>query len=579
MRYSEYFLPTTREIPADAELASHIYCLRAGLIRKVASGIYIFLPLGMKVLQKIETIIRQEMNAKGAQEVLMPVLQPKELWEKSGRWTEYGPEMMRLRDRHERDFCLGPTHEELITSTVDAEIFSYKKLPLHLYQIQVKFRDEIRPRFGLLRGREFIMKDGYCFCSNQKELEVIYQKMYEAYARVLERCGLDYAVVEAESGIIGGEVSHEFVVLADAGESELVLCPGCGYASNAELAHFSWTTIPDREDMQEAALVETAGIKTIEALAHYLSVEPKKTIKTMLVQEGKNIFAILIRGDRELSLAKSARHLRRSIGLVEQDTLSAHPEIRMGYVGPFGLNAIPILADLELKESQNMVIGANRDNFHMVNANVGRDFQVDQWGDFTYPVWGDKCSKCANELEFKRGIEVGHIFQLGTKYSKSLGATFIDEDGQSQNFVMGCFGIGVTRLLASIIEQKHDERGIIWPVSVAPFQVIILLLNPTNNRQREAAEHLYEIFQKHGLEVLLDDRDERAGVKFTDAELLGIPFICLIGNKLEREGLVEVKIRESGDSFELPLEGVVFRIQEIMGNQERGIQVDKGDTF
>lgn len=579
MKYSEYFLPTTREVPSDAELASHIYCLRAGLIRKVASGIYIFLPMGMKVLQKIETIIRQEMNAKGAQEVLMPVLQPKELWEKSGRWTEYGPEMMRVRDRHERDFCLGPTHEELITSTVDAEIFSYKKLPLHLYQIQVKFRDEIRPRFGLLRGREFIMKDGYCFCRNQKELEVIYQQMYEAYGRVLERCGLDYAVVEAESGIIGGEVSHEFVVLADAGESELVLCPGCGYASNAELAHFARTTIPDREDMKEAALVETAGIKTIEALAHYLSVEPKKTIKTMLVQDGKNIFAILIRGDQELSLAKSARHLRRSVGLVEQDTLDAHPEIRMGYVGPFGLNAIPILADLELKGSRNMVIGANRDNFHMINANVGRDFQVDEWGDFTYPVWGDKCSKCANELEFRRGIEVGHIFQLGTKYSKSLGATFIDEDGQSQNFVMGCFGIGVTRLLASIIEQKHDERGIIWPVSVAPFQVIIVLLNPTNNKQREAAEHLYGVCQKHGLEVLLDDRDERAGVKFTDAELLGIPFMCLIGNRLEREGLVEVKLRERGDRFELPLEEVVFRIQEIMHNQERGIQVDKGDTF
>ncbi len=545
MRYSSMFIPTLREVPAEAEVMSHQLMLRAGMIRRLTAGIYSLLPLGYRVIKNIETIVREEMDRSGAQEVFLPALSPAELWMESGRWEVYGKELFRLTDRLDREYCLGPTHEEVVTDIVRGEVRSYRDLPLNLYQIQTKFRDEIRPRFGVMRCREFLMKDAYSFDVDDRAAEVSYKKMYDAYVRIFRRCGLSFIAVEAESGPIGGSYSHEFMVLADTGEDEVVTCVGCGYASNVEKARFA-TDSADAEDEAEMPLekVRTADLRTIEEVASFLGCEERRLVKTMIYLAGGKPVAALVRGDHRVNENKLKDHL--SCDLVElagEKVILRETGAPEGFSGPVGLTGMPLVADLALRGMRNMVVGANEEHYHYVGVSVGRDFTPTCLADLRMVERGDRCPQCGTPLEFRRGIEVGHVFKLGTKYSKSLGATFLNADGQERHMVMGCYGIGIGRTAAAAIEQNHDADGIIWPMPIAPFQVLLLPVSMSDRKIREAADELCAGLQRAGVEVLLDDRDVRPGVKFKDGDLLGIPLRLTLGTRYRSEGLVEIRRR------------------------------------
>ncbi len=562
MKLSEFFMPTLKEDPSDTEIPSHSLSLRAGLIRKVASGVYSFLPIGLKVLRKIEDIIREEMNNAGAIELFLPVLQPSILWEKSGRWNEYGPELFRLKDRNKREFCLGPTHEELITYLAYMDIKSYKDLPVNLYQIQVKFRDEIRPRYGLLRAREFIMKDAYSFSSNDSDLEFIYRKMQDAYGKILERIGLKYRVVVADTGLIGGDLSHEFIVLAENGEEKIVFCPECSYSENYDMSKSNPSPIEDnkestktdvRESMKE---VHTPGITSIDELAEFLKVENKKIIKTIVLNDNNGrIYAFLVRGDRELNLKKVKIHLKKSLNFLEKNKKDKN--LVMGYIGPVGLDGnLEIYADNSVKGEQNFVTGANKKDYHLINVNYPRDFKVRGWGDFTYPVQDDTCVKCGEKLKFEKGIEIGHTFKLGCKYSEKLDAKFLDTDGKLKPLVMGCYGIGVTRIMAAAIEQLHDDRGIIWPDAIAPYIFNVITTTEKNKELSEAGDKIYKKLKELNVEVLYDDRNISAGIKFKDSDLIGIPVKFIVGKKFIDKKLLDVEYRKNGEKIELSIDSI-----------------------
>lgn len=550
MRMSQLLAPTLRDVPAEAEIPSHQLLLRAGYMRKVAGGFYTYLPLGLKVLQKIEAIIREELDKAGAQELLMPIVQPRELWEETGRWDVYGDEMFRLTDRHSRDFCLGPTHEELITHTVSRDVNSYRQLPLNLYQIQNKFRDEIRPRFGLMRSREFVMKDAYSFDRDEAGLDLVYQEMYDAYTRIFHRCGLKTWPVEADSGAIGGDATHEFMALAKTGEDEIAHCPACDYAANRERAETVDRGLRAEGEPLPLKTVETPGKHTVEEVASFLGVEPTKLVKTMLYLADGQPIAVLVRGDHEVNEIK-VQNITGALNLelADPQTIRELTGAPVGFAGPVGLKKeIPFYIDYAVLGVEQGVVGANQKDCHTINFDPRRDLTEPKIADLRLVEAGDSCPRCAEgKLELARGIEVGQVFKLGTKYSEALGAVYLDEAGKSQPMVMGCYGIGVSRTLAAVIEQNYDEHGIIWPHSIAPYQVIIVPVNWRDDESREAAEELYAQLQALGIEVLLDDRNERGGVKFKDADLIGIPLRVTIGPKTLAQGKLEIQFRQSGE--------------------------------
>ena len=551
MRYTQLLLPTLKETPAEAEVISHKLLLRAGFMRKLTSGVYSYLPLGLAAIRKVEQIVREEMNRAGAQELLMPMVQPADLWQESGRWEKYGPELLRITDRHQRQSCLGPTHEEVITDLIRRDIHSYRNLPVNLYQIQTKFRDEIRPRFGLMRGREFIMKDGYSFDASDEGAETTYQKMYDAYQQIFKRCGLSFRAVEADTGTIGGSFSHEFMVLADTGEDTLAICKECSYAANMEKAAVQQLAASEAE-MEPLQKVETPGKRKVEAVCEFLDISPQELVKTMVyLADGKPV-AVLVRGDHEVQPVK----LKNLLGAVEVELADDQQVfdstgVPSGYLGPIGLN-IPVVADQEVEALKNFTIGANEKNYHVQKANLGRDFTVQQVADLRQITENDPCPDCGGEIELTKGIEVGHIFKLGDSYSKAMKATFQDSNGEDRFFIMGCYGIGVSRTVAAAIEQNHDENGIIFPLPLAPFQVVILNLDPKNEKISGAADALYSRLKEDDIEVLLDDRDERPGIKFKDADLIGIPYRVTIGKRFDQEGEIEIRRRSDGETTSLP---------------------------
>ena len=558
MRYSEMFLPTTKETPSDAEIVSHQLMLRAGMIRKLTGGIYSYLPLGYRTIKKIEQIIREEMDRAGAQEVFLPAVQPAELWQESGRWNKYGKELLRVKDRHNRDYCIGPTHEEVITDIVRNEIQTYRQLPKNLYQIQTKFRDEIRPRFGVMRCREFGMKDAYSFDVDEEGANESYRKMFEAYTKIFKRCGLHFRAVEADSGNIGGSYSHEFMVTAESGEDAMVYCTSCEYAANLEKAE---TVREERQPVEEAKFlpveeVHTPDVRTIEEVCAFLDVTPQEVVKTLIfVADGKTV-AVLIRGDEEVNEIKLNNYLQAdSLEFAMDDVILDATGSPRGFAGPVGIKC-DIIADYSLINMKNFVVGANREDYHLKNCNIGRDCEVTQYADLRMITESDPCPRCGGEIRFARGVEVGHVFKLGTKYSDAMNATFLDRDGKEKNMIMGCYGIGVGRTAAACVEQSNDENGIIWPMSIAPFQLIITPVNMNDARLSEAAADLYTKLTERGLDVLLDDRDERAGVKFKDADLTGIPIRVTIGAKKLAEGSIEVKFRKSGHVEVVPVAAI-----------------------
>lgn len=543
MKMSNMLISTLREVPAEAEIDSHKLMLRAGMIRKMAAGIYNYMPLGLKVLKNVEEIVREEMNAAGAQEFLASAMIPAELWQESGRWDAYGAEMFRVKDRGDRDFCLGPTHEEVFTDIARNEIKSYKQLPLNLYQIQTKYRDERRPRFGVMRSREFIMKDAYSFDKDQAGLDIVFDKMHDAYVKIFNRCGLDAKCVEADSGAIGGSNSAEFMVKSEVGEDDVVFCSSCNYAANIEKA----ASTPDKEEkveLKELNKVETPNARTIEEVAAFFNTDAKKFAKTILFNADSKIVAVMVRGDREINEVK----VSNAIGEVTNLDLASNEEVHnatgagVGFAGPIGIKVDILLVDEEVAHMYNFIAGANETGYHVENVNYGRDFEG-VVGDFRNVTEGEKCPCCGAAITIARGTEVGHIFKLGTKYSAAMNANFIDEDGKEKPFVMGCYGIGVTRTLASIIEQHHDENGIIWPLSVAPYHISVIPVNVKDEEQVKVANELYEELTSMGVEALLDDRNERAGVKFKDSELMGIPMRVTVGKKIG-DGEVEFKLRD-----------------------------------
>jgi prolyl-tRNA synthetase len=559
MRYSQMLLPTLKENPSEAEVVSHRLLLRGGFIRRLTAGVYAYLPLGLATIRKVEQIVREEMNRAGAQEVLLPIVQPADLWIESGRWTKYGPELLRFKDRHNRESCLGPTHEEVITDLVRMNVHSYRNLPLNLYQIQTKFRDEIRPRFGLMRGREFIMKDGYSFDLAEEGANLTYQKMYDAYHRIFARCGLAFRAVEADTGTIGGSFSHEFMVLAATGEDTIVICraAGCGYAANLEKASGPVPEAPkEPAELLPLEKVETPGQRKVAAVTAFLGIAPAKLVKTMVYLADDKPVAVLVRGDHEVQEVKLKNLLGAvDVALADDQQIFEATGVPSGYLGPVGLT-IPVVADREIAVMRNMVIGGGEKNYHFRNANLERDFRVEKFADLRQVTATDRCPSCGGELEFPKGIEVGHIFKLGTSYSQAMKATYLDKDGQEKFFVMGCYGIGVSRIVAAAIEQNHDQDGIIFPLPLAPFKVVVLNLSPNDEKISGAAEAIYQGLQAIGTEVLLDDRDERPGSKFKDADLVGIPYRVTVGKGFTADGTVEVR-RRGGTTVAVPLADTV----------------------
>ena len=549
MRWTRAFIPTLKEDPADAEVVSHRLMVRAGLLRQVARGIYSYLPLCQRVILKIDEIVRQELERIGAIELMLPILHPAELWRETGRWDLYGPLMMRLADRHDRQYALGPTHEEVVTDLVRHEVRSYRQLPLSLYQIQTKFRDEIRPRFGVMRGREFTMKDAYSFHADEASLDATYGEFREAYSRIFTRCGLAFRDVEASAGEIGGDVNHEFMVLADTGESVVFSCPSCGYAASsgrAEAARVAHEP-PAGRDAKPLEEVATPGKTTVEEVSELLARDPSEFVKTLLFQMDGRTVAVLVRGDREIDEEKLGRALA-----VDRIEMAGSERVRevtgadVGFAGPHGLpKDVRVVADYSLAGRGNLVAGANRTGFHVTGLEIGRDVEPEDWIDAVRLVGGDPCPRCGTALDETRGIEVGHIFKLGTKYSEPMGATFLDEDGTQKPFLMGCYGLGITRVVAAAIEQNHDDNGIVWPTAIAPYEVEIIPLNMDSARVVEAAERIYEECRAEGLEALLDDRADRAGSKFADADLVGIPWRIVVGDRGLESGMVEVARRSA----------------------------------
>jgi len=622
MRLSRYHVPTLKEAPRDAELASHVYLIRGGFIRMLAAGIYDFLPLGNRVLQKVSNIIREELDRAGAMEVLLPAIQPADLWRESGRWDYYGPELLRMRDRHDREFCFGPTHEEVITDLVRRDVRSYRDLPVNLYQIQVKFRDEVKPRAGLMRGREFIMKDGYSFDVSVDAAKDTYEQMYDAYGRIFTRCGLEHRAVEADTGNIGGSLSHEFQVVAETGEDYVFQCPGCGFTVNQELAPIpsaapsdpsrepatrtsdpsrepatrtsdpsrepatltsdpsrepatrtsdpsrepaTRTSDPSREPATRAPMekVHTPDAHTVEQVCGFLSIEPSALAKTLIYKADGDPVAVMVRGDHDLSETK----LRRALGcdtleMADDATVEAVTGAPVGFAGPVGLARVRLLADEALRDAGPLVVGANEGEHHHRNAVLGRDFQVTKFDDLREAVEGDRCGRCDDgRYKLFRGIEVGHVFYLGTKYSEAMDCTFLDEGGKSRPAVMGCYGIGVTRIIAAAIEQHHDDKGIAWPMSLAPFQVEVIGLQAKDEEVMAGAAELTDALEALGLEVLFDDRKERPGVKFKDADLVGIPLRVVIARRGLDQGTAEVVTRATGEMEHLPADGLVEEIK------------------
>jgi prolyl-tRNA synthetase len=568
MKYSHYFLPTLKEIPSEAEVPSHQLMFRAGMIRKLAAGIYSYLPFGLRAIRKVESIIREEMNRAGAIEVLLPFVQPAELWQESHRWDAYGKELLRLKDRHDRDCCLGPTHEEVITDLARREIRSYRQLPVNLYQIQTKFRDEIRPRFGVMRAREFIMKDAYSFDVDEKGVDISYQKMVDAYHRIFTRCGLKFRAVEAETGLIGGNFSHEFMVLADTGEETIISCTRCSYAANIEKADFrrppASAPAPAAGFRKPLQKVLTPGMRTVEEVTRFLNVSPKDLIKTLIFDSDKGCVAALVRGDHEISERKIKIVLgTQEIQLAGDRQIEEVTRSPKGFAGPIGLT-IPVIADLDIQGMVNFVTGGNEKDTHLIDVNTGRDFQVTQFADIRSFTPGDRCPLCGEDVRTDKGIEVGHTFKLGTKYSKAMGATYLDDQGKEREFVMGCYGIGVGRTVAAAIEQSYDANGIIFPMPIAPFHVLLLPVNIKMELLRETAEQIYKDLLDQQVEVLFDDREETPGVKFKDADLLGIPLRITLGDKNLKKGLVEIKTRKTGDVLLVKKEEVVPKIKEMI---------------
>ncbi|MDF0725150.1 proline--tRNA ligase [Cytobacillus sp. S13-E01] len=566
MKQSMTLIPTLREIPSDAEIKSHQLLLRAGYIRQNASGIYSYMPLAKKVLQKVEAIVREEMDRAGAVELLMPALTPAELWQESKRWYSYGPELMRMKDRHDRDFVIGPTHEEVITSLVRDEVKSYKRLPLALYQIQTKFRDEQRPRFGLLRGREFIMKDAYSFHANHESLDEIYTKIFDAYSNVFRRCGLDFRAVIADSGAMGGKDTHEFMVLSDVGEDTIAYSDTSSFAANIEMAPV--VVEYEKSNEQEFALekVKTEGQKTIDEVSTYLNVEPSKCIKSLLFKVDESFVLVLVRGDHEVNDIKVKNLFDATV--VELATPEETREIMncsVGSLGPIQIaENIQVIADHAVKMIVNGVCGANEEDYHYIGVNPDRDFSINpQYADLRFIQVGDPSPDGEGTIVFARGIEVGHVFKLGTRYSEAMNAMFLDENGRNQPMIMGSYGIGVSRTMAAVVEQFNDENGIVWPVDLAPYKVHVIPVNNKNDSQRSLAENIYDQLQNNGIDVLFDDRAERPGVKFADSDLIGIPVRITVGKRAE-EGIVELKVRSNGETLEVNTENLIETIRSFI---------------
>lgn len=568
MRYSQSFIPTLKETPAEAEVISHKLMLRGGFIRKLTSGIYTYLPLGLAAIRRFENIIREEMEKAGAQEILLPMVQPADLWQESGRWHKYGPELLRFKDRHERESCLGPTHEEVITDLIRNNIHSYRSLPLNLYQIQTKFRDEIRPRFGLMRGREFIMKDGYSFDASDEEAEKTYETMQKAYSRIFKRCGLKFRAVEADTGSIGGSYSHEFMVLADTGEDVVATCSSCSYAANLEKARARVPAKPETTDLPVPEKVETPGKRKVATVCDFLEIAHKELVKTMIYMADGKPVAVLIRGDHDVQEAKLKNVLAADdIRMAEEKEVYDLTGVATGYIGPVNLD-MEIIADLEVAALPGFTCGANEKNYHLLNVNLSRDVGEVRTEDLRMVTEGDSCPLCSRSLELTRGIEVGHIFKLGTAYSEALNATFLDDRGREIPFVMGCYGIGVSRLIAAAVEQNHDKDGMIFPMPLAPFQVLILNLGIKDESITEASEFLYAECRRKGIDTLLDDRDERPGVKFKDSDLIGIPLRVTVGKNFARDQLVEIKKRATGETESLSLAEAADYLESELKNHE-----------
>jgi len=571
MKWSKAFIPTLKENPAEAEVISHKLMMRAGLIRKLGAGAYTYLPLGFKVLKKVENIIREEMNNAGAEELLMPAIHPKELWEKTGRFDMLGEILITYKDRHGKIGLLGPTHEEVITDLVAKEIRSYRDLPKTLYQIQTKFRDEPRPRFGILRSKEFIMKDAYSFDADIAGLGKSYKAMYEAYCRIFDRCGLNYIAVEADTGFMGGDISHEFMVPSESGEDIIAICPDCGYKASVIMAEClkpkgkeSGSKQP--KDMKAIKEVKTPGVSTVEKVSEFLKVKPNRLVKTLIYRTDEKPVAVLIKGDSDLNETKLKRYLKcKTMEMADEKLINDLTGGPLGFSGPVGLKGIRLVSDYSISSMSNFITGANKPDMHFVNVNLGRDFNIKEWADLRDITGEDLCPKCKKQkVELKTAIEVGHTFKLGTKYSSDLNAAFLDKDGREKFCIMGCYGVGVNRIIAAAIEQNNDKDGIIWPFSISPYEIIVLPINALDERLKASSEKIYESLQSAGYEVLLDDRDERAGIKFKDADLIGIPLRIIVGEKNLKQGKIEAKFRNSKKTLLLDEKDIITQVKKVL---------------
>lgn len=566
MLASRLYSPTLRELPSDAVVMSHKYMLKAGMMRKIANGTYAYLPLAFRAIQKVEKIVREEINKTGAQEILMPIVQPAEIWQKTGRWDVYGEEMFKLKDRHDRDYCLGPTHEELVTTLIQMDTSSYKQLPVSVYQIQNKYRDEKRPRFGLMRSREFIMKDGYTFDADQEGLDKQYKLMYDAYTRIFTRCGLKFRPVIADSGAIGGNASHEFEVLADSGEADIVYCKNCDFAANIEAVEPN-TLHSDIKNDKEKEIVETPGQHTIEMVCNYLHAPVSQSVKAVVYKLDDTVVLAMVRGDHEVNEVRLQNiYGAINVGMASDEDLQ-RVGLTAGYISPIGLKRtkdFDIICDATVMEMQDACCGANEKDRHYIHVNPARDFGDVRVDTIRQIDAHDVCPECGGEIVLTKGIEVGQVFKLGTKYSEKLGATYLDNNGKSHPLVMGCYGIGVTRTVAASIEQNHDDDGIIWPVAIAPYEVVIVPANNKSEEVMEAARKLYDEMEDSQDEVVLDDRNERAGIKFKDADLIGYPVRVTIGKKWQQSGNVEIRLRRTGEVIEVPLSECKNKVLEIL---------------
>ena len=566
MRVSKMFAPTLREVPAEAEVVSHQLLLRAGFMRKSTNGMYSYLPLAWRVLKKIENIVREEMDNAGAQEIMMPIMQPAEIWQESGRWGAYGAEMIRLKDRHNREYCLGPTHEEMVTTLIKGDVRSYRQLPMNVYQIQDKFRDERRPRFGLMRSRDFIMKDAYSFDRDEAGLDVSYKSMYDAYTNVFNRCGLTFRPVEADSGAIGGSGSHEFMVIAESGEAEIVYCTECDYAANVEKAEMHVIEAAD-EAALERAEVETPNCKSIADVCAFLNMPVEKSVKAVAYKSEKGLILCFVRGDHEVNEVKVINTCDVLEVEMADENLLVENGTCGGYMGPVGIDPekVMVVVDHSVMQMHNFCCGANKEGYHMINVNPGRDFTPTFVADIRLIQEGDPCPHCGGKVAKARGIEVGQVFKLFTKYSAAMNCTFLDENGKENPMVMGCYGIGVSRTMAACIEQNNDKDGMIWPVAIAPYEVLVVPVNTKDEASTAKAEEIYEVLKKAGVEAVIDDRNERPGVKFKDADLIGYPLRVVVGPKTLAEGNIEVKARRTGEVAMLPVDGdYVAAIKEML---------------